>query len=152
MSKPSKQVELTRSQERQLDEFARASDFWSRIRAAYADYGGLTEKQYALFERQREKDAWKADAQRLNGVPIRNRFRTSDGKPRCADRSKPYCESEATIIVGSFAFCTAHAASAKEEYDGWLAGRREIQAQERAAEQTGSWGSEFDSAEGEANA
>lgn len=125
---------------------------WSRIRVAYAEFGGLTEKQFSLFQRQLERDAWKADAQRLGGVPIRNRFRTSDGKPRCADRAKPYCESAATIIVGSFAFCDEHAAAAKEDYDDWIAGRREIQAQERAAEPSGGWGDEIDGGRGGSDA
>ncbi|HTV72165.1 MAG TPA: hypothetical protein VME66_00465 [Candidatus Acidoferrales bacterium] len=125
MSAAKKSVELTRSQERTLDEFAKTSDFWSRVRSAYAAYGGLTERQHELFQRQLERDAWKADAQRLGGIPIRNRFRTTDGKPRCADRAKPYCESAATIIVGSFAFCERHAPTAKGEHDEWLASRRE---------------------------
>jgi hypothetical protein len=144
MSNAKKSIELTRSQERALDDFAKISDFWGRIRAAYAEYGSLTEKQYALFERQIERDAWKSDAQRLNAVPIRNRFRTADGKPRCADRAKPYCENAATIIVGTFAFCEQHAAAAKDQYDEWMASRREQRAQEQSSEPSGGWGDEVD--------
>jgi len=41
----SKTHELTREEQRPLERMAETSDFWSRIRASAAEYGGLTEKQ-----------------------------------------------------------------------------------------------------------
>jgi hypothetical protein len=145
VSDTKKQVELKRSEERALDEFAKTSDFWSRVRAAYAQYGSLTERQYELLTNQIQKDAWKADAQRLNGIPIRNRFRTEDGLPRCADRAKPYCENEATVIVGAFAFCGDHAEKAQSDLDEWRASHKTERSTETvAARPSGGWSDEFD--------
>ncbi len=119
----SKTHELTREEQRALDHMAETSDFWSRIRASAAEYDGLTEKQYERFLQQVERDSWMAGAQRVNGVPVRNKFRTGGRKPRCADREKPYCESEATVVVGTYAYCSEHAEAARESLDQWKASR-----------------------------
>jgi len=119
----SKTHELTREEQRALDRMAETSDFWSRIRASAAEYDGLTEKQYNLFVQQVERDSWKAGALRVNGVPVRNKFRTGGRKPRCADREKPYCESEATVVVGTYAYCGEHAEAARESLEQWKSSR-----------------------------
>lgn len=54
---------------------------------------------------------------------MRNKFRTGARKPRCADRERPYCESEATIVVGTYAYCAEHAAAARESLEQWKASR-----------------------------
>jgi hypothetical protein len=129
-----KQIAITKSDERLLDDLANGSDFWSSIRAKYAEYGTLTERQRDLLVEEREKQAWRKDALRIGGVAIRNKFTTQGGRPRCAHRGKPWCEDAATIVVGAFGFCHDHAGEAEDELKDWLDARKAERAQEKSAE------------------
>ena len=126
-----KQVELTRSQERILDQLAQSSDFWGSVRAKYADFGSLTHRQFEIFERDAARLEWQRDAQRIGGLPVRNRFRVGN-QPRCAHREQPYCESVATVVVGRYGYCADHADVAREEFDSWRRSRDEARARASA--------------------
>ncbi len=127
MNKP-----LKKSEERALDELAKTSAFWSSVRAGYAQYDGLTLKQYDRLVETLERNAWKADAQRVAGAPVRNKFKTEHGEPRCGHRGKPFCPAAATVVVGSFGYCKDHAAATQRDLDDWLEARKHEQ--EEAAE------------------
>lgn len=132
--KPIKQIVITKSDERLLDDLANRSDFWSSIRAKYAEYGTLTERQHDLLVEEREKHAWRKDAPRIGGVAIRNRFATEGGRPRCAHRGKPWCREAATVVVGTFGYCHDHAGEAEDDLNDWLEARKAERAQQTADE------------------
>ena len=131
-----KSVSLSREEVRALDRLAETYDFWSRIRAAYIEFDALTERQYEIFMRQIDRDSWKASAQRVHGVAIRNKFRTEGGKPRCAHRGKPYCQNEAVQVVGTYAYCLEHLEEAKESLEDWRAAREAEKRQDAAANES----------------
>jgi hypothetical protein len=132
-----KQIELSRSQEIALDNLARSSKFWSSVRAKYAEFGALTSRQFEILEDAIERRAWQRSALRVAGAPVRNRYKTDGGKPRCAHAERPWCTAAATIIVGALGYCAAHARAAMEARDEWLRARAEERAQGRAAEEVG---------------
>lgn len=132
MSSPSKSHELTKAEESDLDRLSESSGFWARVRAAYAEWGTLTARQYTLLIQEREKGAWRRDALRVDGKPVRNRFTGADGRPLCANRAKPWCREPATVVVGAFGYCDGHAGAARTEWDAWIAGR-EAQTGEQSA-------------------
>ena len=136
MSTRRKSVSLSREEVRALDRLAETYDFWSRIRAAYIEFDALTERQYEIFMRQIDRDSWKASAQRVHGVAIRNKFRTEGGKPRCAHRGKPYCQNEAVQVVGTYAYCLEHLEEAKESLEDWRAAREAEKRQDAAANES----------------
>ncbi|PZR56280.1 MAG: hypothetical protein DLM50_08395 [Candidatus Meridianibacter frigidus] len=119
-SQPHKQISLSQGDEARLDALADRNKFWASVRAAYADFGTLTQRQYELLHEQVSRDAWRANAPIVDGVAARNQFATAEGRPRCANRAKPYCREEATQVVGSFAYCPAHVMEARAAYDEWL--------------------------------
>jgi hypothetical protein len=131
------QIELNKKQERILDDLAKTSGFWGSIRAKYAEFGSLTQRQFEIFERDAERIEWQRDAPRVDGVPVRNRYQTDAGKPRCAHRAQPWCQSAATIVVGRWGYCVDHAEEARTELGEWCAARDAERAQERAAEAVG---------------
>ncbi len=127
-----KQVELNRSQERILDQLAKSSDFWGSVRAKYAEFGSLTHRQFEVFERDAARLEWQRDAQRIGGLPVRNRFRVGKS-PRCAHRGEPYCQSSATNVIGTYGYCADHASEAREEFDSWKRERDEERARASAS-------------------
>lgn len=139
----SDQVALSRSEEKWLDEFAQGSEFWASIRAKYAEFDGLTEKQYAALKRDIERNGWKRNAPKLNGVSVRNKFTTRDGSPRCGHAGKPWCQSAATVVVGSFGYCRDHEDAAREALAEWKRTRDSKRDGDAAAEHSGEWGDEF---------
>jgi hypothetical protein len=104
-------VDITSSQAHQLGEFAELSAFWESVKIEYMRNGGLTPRQLGLFCKRVERDASKEEALRVDGKPVQNKLKTRTGRVRCADRAKPYCTRVATVVVGTFAFCTKHARS-----------------------------------------
>jgi hypothetical protein len=112
---------LTAPQLKALQKLADDSAYFASLEAAAKNYGGLSEKQYASFQ----KSFWKADAQLVDGEPVRNRFKTPDGHARCADRGKPYCTRAAERVVGTFAFCKMHEASAIDDYNAFRESKAE---------------------------
>jgi hypothetical protein len=130
------QIELNRKQERVLDDLAKRSEFWGSIRAKYAEFGALTAKQFELFERDSARVEWQKSAQRIAGVPVRNKLKVC-GQPRCADRSRPWCDQPATIVVGDWAYCDQHANNARKELDDWRRARHAERANEHTTEATG---------------
>lgn len=133
MSKP-KQIAITRTEEMLLDELAETSAFWSSVRAKYAEYGALTERQHELLSEEREKRSWTKSATKIGGVPVRNRYLTDKAQPRCAHRGKPYCRYEATHVVGSFGFCNEHTLEAREALKTWLDDKRAERARDRSVD------------------
>lgn len=123
-SNTTKQHSLSATEERALDDLAKRNKFWGSVRAAYADYSGLTQRQYELFHEQLARDAWREGAPTVDGVAVRNRFVTAGGKPRCAMRTKPACRGEATMAIGQFGYCATHAESAQSDYERWLRAKK----------------------------
>lgn len=118
---PSKQIAISKSEEHALDDLAHQSDFWSRIRAAYAAYDALTERQYELLREHIARNSWKRNAARVAGHPVRNKYCAGDGTPRCAHRGTPWCKATSTRVVGAFGYCAEHADEARAEFDAWKA-------------------------------
>jgi hypothetical protein len=95
----------------------------------------LTDSQYECFERDAARISWQRSAPKIGGVPVRNKFRAGKS-PRCASRAE-FCPSAATQVVGQFAYCINHVDAAREEYDEWIAARRQEREQDANAEATG---------------
>ncbi len=112
---------LIPDEEAQLDDLASRSAFWAKVRSGYARYDALTYRQYELFTRELEKNAWRNDAPVIGSSPVRNKYRTADGHPRCAHRAKPRCQAQATVVVGVMGYCETHFLAAVDERDKWLA-------------------------------
>ncbi len=83
MSDGRKFVDISKAGERLLDRLAETSPFWAGVRAKYAMYDTLTGAQAEAFARERDRAAWLSRAPRIDGKPIRNRYRTAGGRPRC---------------------------------------------------------------------
>lgn len=115
----SKQIALSRSEERALDGLAESNAFWSGLRAKYAEFDALTERQYTLLREEIEKRQWERGAHRIAGQPVRNRFADRQGRPKCALRTKPYCSEIATVVAGQWGYCAAHAPAAAEALEAW---------------------------------
>lgn len=126
------QKTLSKSEERALDGLAASSEFWASVRAGYAEYDGLTEKQYDRFVEALEKNAWRADAPTIDGKLVRNKFKTKSGAAKCANRAKPFCHAAASIVIGAYAYCADHAAEAQADLDAWLEARKQEHLQEAA--------------------
>jgi len=120
-----KQIALGKVEEQVLDDLAEHNDFWASIRAKYAEYDALTESQYALLRGEIEKRAWQKTAKHVLGVPVRNKFADNSGRPKCAERSKPYCSEIATEVVGQWAYCAPRRSVARKA-------RRRNESRERA--------------------
>ena len=105
---------LTQAEQRDLDRLAQGNEFFGRLRAAYAEWGSLTPKQYAALKNARERDSWRKDALMVNGIAVKNKYETS-GKPKCAHHGKPYCNDVATVVVGTFGYCSEHSTEARED-------------------------------------
>ncbi len=101
---------------------AKTSQFWSSIRARYAFFGALTAKQHSLFIRDCERAEWQKDAQRIAGIPVRNKFKVGGKQPRCANRGEQ-CPEIAAVVIGTFGYCQAHEADATEDLNAWKADR-----------------------------
>jgi len=112
---------LIPDEEAQLDDLASRSSFWAKVRVGYAQYDGLTDRQYELFLAELEKNAWRKDAPVIGSSHVRNRFTTPDGHPRCAHRAKPWCQAQATVVVGVMGYCETHFLAAVDDRDKWLA-------------------------------
>ncbi|MHB8704026.1 MAG: hypothetical protein ACYC8W_07820 [Candidatus Tyrphobacter sp.] len=112
---------LTAPQMKALQKLADDSDYFASLEAAAKNYGGLSDKQYESFQRS----FWKADAQLVDDKPVRNKFKTSDGHARCADRQQPYCTRAAVVVVGPFAFCKMHENQAIDSYNAFRESKAE---------------------------
>ncbi len=121
MSADRKTHPLTIAEEKDLDRLADGSEFFGRIRAAFAEWGTLTHRQYEVFSQARDRDAWRKGAKQIGGVSVRNRYETPDGSVLCGSRAKPSCRAVATIVVGNFGYCSEHADEAKRGLDEWRA-------------------------------
>ena len=73
-------MNISKSEEHWLDEFAKSSEFWASVRAKYAEFDGLTPRQYEILTENIERNEWKKDASKVAGVPVRNKFKTRDGE------------------------------------------------------------------------
>jgi hypothetical protein len=126
---------LSSREEKMLDKLAEGSPFWGAIRAKYAEFGALTDRQHELFERDAARITWQRSAPKVNGQPVRNKFKAGKS-PRCASRTE-FCPSAATSVVGQFGYCNTHVDDAQADYDEWIAARKSERAQDAAAEATG---------------
>lgn len=151
MKTSTSQIELTKKEEARLDDLAKTSQFWASVRCRYAEWGALTQKQHLLFIRDSERAEWQHDAQRIVGVPVRNKFHVAGGKqPRCAHRAEQ-CQAVATVVVGTFGYCSLHEADAREELVAWKADR-DAERTEKAERPDGAAAVAEDDAEAEENA
>jgi hypothetical protein len=123
VSEKHKQITLSRSEEKLLDDLADSNDFWCSIRAKYAEFDALTEAQYVLLRGEIERRAWQRGANRVAGQPVRNKFASKSGEPKCAHRTKPFCTEIATIVVGQWGYCAQHAPAAATALEAWRAER-----------------------------
>lgn len=127
MKNSTTQVELSKREEARLDDLAKTSTFWASVRCRYAEWGALTQKQNSLFIRDCSRAEWMDGAQKIVGVPVRNKFHVVGGKqPRCANRGEQ-CPEIATVVIGTFGYCAAHSDAATEDLNAWKADREKAE-------------------------